>query len=210
MLRARVRPPTFAATMASTRRLATGPESDLILGVGDLPILANLSATTVDVAALGSQFTLRSAADVITTNAAFSFAVPADLPDTANGELFDWDFVATSTLVFFHSPFPLLGATPLVFGDAFHSTYPLSGDNEFQDGSKGLQFPPPKNYLMAKDGTAMQQTLSGILDANLVARRQALAQAAAAAHAIPVAAATLPGTPPAGREGRGSDTSAQH
>ena len=198
MLRARVRPPTFAATLASNRRLATPPESDLILGSGDLPAFPVMGAISHEVATLGSQLIYAPAADVVASGEAFVFAVPVDLPDTATGELFDWEFVATSTLAFFHSPYPLLDTTTLVSADAFHSTNPLTGDNGFQDGSKGLQFPAPKGYLVARASSALQRTLLPILDANLEARRQVLSQAAAATHAIPAAAGTLPGTPPAG------------
>ena len=189
----RVKATPLGGSALMTRRPASGPESDLILGMG------TADTTTVplwDLAQsefLQSQLELSPMAVVVAHKRPFIFAVAADPPDATAGESFNWDFLTSSNLVYFHEPSPIFATTTSFAADAFHSQNPLVAGQQFLDGASGIQFPVLAAFFTPVPGSANAVQLDSFLSAFLQSKQRALVAAAVATHAP-----TAPGAPPAG------------
>ena len=198
----RVRTVPIANSLLGTRPKATAPESELILAVGTMTEQEpEPSTSSVDALTLGALIQWHSKADLaaMTGPKAYVFAVPAEMP--AAGESFNWEFLATSTLVFFLAPNPIFEASTEVQADAFHSTHPLTVGQQFFKGGHGINFPAPEGFLVPETNTLYYiNQIQPMRDAFMQAQQNAVAAVATALHASPPAPADplagTPGTPP--------------
>ena len=194
--RQRIKP--SAGSLFGSRPPATAAESELILATGTMPEKEpDINSAEPHAKVLGAVMHWVSAAELQALNSskAFVFALPAEMP--AAGETFNWDFLATSALVFFLAPNPFVQGAAEVQADAFHSTHALLSGYQFANSSRGISFPAPEGFLVPDDSTIFYTgQVQPMLDAFIAAQKDSVAAAAAAMHATPLV--PVPAAPTAG------------
>ena len=198
-LNIRVRTQPLASASLRASRDATRPESEVILAMGTWVKDEVQTTDSAAIQLLDSQFLQATLETVADSGLPVIFALPAELP--GDGESLNWDFLATSTLVYFFVSFPLFRTSVDVVGEPFHSSNPLLPHQLFHNGAKGIRFPIPDSFWCADSSSLLYRSeLAPLLDAFKAAKVQALEDAAKAFHRLQVAPAPglnpIAGTPP--------------